>query len=42
MKIVTQHNFHIDGWEEVWEYEKTGKNRVPHIFEALGWCKIDD
>lgn len=24
MKIVTKHNFHIDGWEEVWEYEKTG------------------
>ena len=26
MKIVTQHNFHIDGWEEVWEYEKTGSS----------------
>ena len=24
MKIVTQYNFHVDGWEEVWEYEKTG------------------
>jgi len=24
MKIVTKHNFHIDGWEEVWEYERTG------------------
>ena len=24
MKIVTQYDFHVDGWEEVWEFEKTG------------------
>ncbi len=25
MKIVSDRGFHIDGWEDVWEYEKTGQ-----------------
>ena len=32
MKIVTKHNFHIDGWEEVWEYEKTGNVIIMMFF----------